>query len=175
MWSGSTADSASVLHSGAPASCQCMAPDKPAGKIPAQPALPRLLSPVINCAAGNLESPEFLASCKRPAKELRLNERLRREAWRAGVEVQRQFDAGCRNIGRRTPKFCRARNIVPVVVLGRARRVIESDATIQWRSRERAALDNFAFEVHLRFQCRKMSENGLLLNQRGDLTAVSVH
>ena len=79
-----------------------------------------LLSPVIDCAEGNLESKEFLASCERLAKELKLNDGQWREAWRAGVEAQKQFDAGCREIGRRALEFCRAQNIVPVVVLGRA-------------------------------------------------------
>ena len=81
---------------------------------------PRLLSPIIDCAEGDLESKEFLAGCERLAKELKLSEVTWREAWRAGVEVQRQFDAGCREIGRRALEFCRAQNIVPVVVLGRA-------------------------------------------------------
>ena len=43
-----------------------------------------------------------------------------REAWREGVDVQRQFDAGCLEIGRRALEFCVAQNIVPIVVLGRA-------------------------------------------------------
>ena len=81
---------------------------------------PRLLSPIIDCAEGDLESKEFLAGCERLAKELKLSDAQWRDAWRAGVAVQRQFDAGCREIGRRTLEFCRAQNIVPVVVLGRA-------------------------------------------------------
>ncbi|HEX5398346.1 MAG TPA: acyl-CoA dehydratase activase-related protein, partial [Verrucomicrobiae bacterium] len=80
----------------------------------------RFLSPIIDCAEGNLESPEFQASCKRLAKELRLDDGQWRAAWRAGVETQKQFDAGCREIGRRALEFCRAHDIVPVVVLGRA-------------------------------------------------------
>jgi activator of 2-hydroxyglutaryl-CoA dehydratase/predicted nucleotide-binding protein (sugar kinase/HSP70/actin superfamily) len=80
----------------------------------------RFLSPIIDCAEGNLKSPEFLASCERLAKELKLSDARWREAWRAGVEVQKQFDSGCREIGRRALEFCRAHNIVPVVVLGRA-------------------------------------------------------
>ena len=92
-----------------------------AGRRPA--ALPdstRLLSPVIDCAEGNLESPEFLASCERLAKELDLSDRQWREAWRAGVDMQRQFDASCQEIGQRALEFCCAQSIVPVVVLGRA-------------------------------------------------------
>ena len=81
---------------------------------------PRLLSPIIDCAEGDLESKEFLTGCERLAKELKLDDARWRDAWRAGVAVQRQFDAGCREIGRRALDFCRAQNIVPVVVLGRA-------------------------------------------------------
>jgi activator of 2-hydroxyglutaryl-CoA dehydratase/predicted nucleotide-binding protein (sugar kinase/HSP70/actin superfamily) len=81
---------------------------------------PRLLSPCMDCADGNLESKEFQASCEQLAKELKLTHARWRAAWRAGVAVQRQFDTGCREIGRRALEFCRAQNIVPVVVLGRA-------------------------------------------------------
>ena len=88
--------------------------------LPAQSGSPRLLSPVIDCAEGNLESPEFRASCEKLAKELKLSNNRWREAWREGVEAQRQFDAGCLEIGRRALEFCRAQNIMPVVVLGRA-------------------------------------------------------
>jgi activator of 2-hydroxyglutaryl-CoA dehydratase/predicted nucleotide-binding protein (sugar kinase/HSP70/actin superfamily) len=87
---------------------------------PALPESPRLLSPIFDCAEGNLESKDFVASCERLAKELKLSEVTWREAWRAGVEAQKQFDAGCRDIGRRALEFCRVQGIVPVVVLGRA-------------------------------------------------------
>ena len=112
---------ASALRLGAPASRRRAAINqKLAGATPALPESPRLLSPIIDCAEGNLESKEFLAGCERLAKELKLSDATWREAWRAGVAVQRQFDAGCREIGRRALEFCRAQNIVPVVVLGRA-------------------------------------------------------
>jgi predicted CoA-substrate-specific enzyme activase len=81
---------------------------------------PRILSPCVDCAEGDLESKDFLASCERLAKELKLSDAKWREAWRVGVAVQRQFDSGCREIGQRALEFCRAQNIVPVVVLGRA-------------------------------------------------------
>jgi activator of 2-hydroxyglutaryl-CoA dehydratase/predicted nucleotide-binding protein (sugar kinase/HSP70/actin superfamily) len=81
---------------------------------------PRLLSPIIDCAEGNLESPEFQASCRRLLKESNLSDEGWRDAWRAGVTLQQQFDTGCREIGRRALEFCRSQNIVPVVVLGRA-------------------------------------------------------
>ncbi|HEV2437639.1 MAG TPA: BadF/BadG/BcrA/BcrD ATPase family protein [Verrucomicrobiae bacterium] len=81
---------------------------------------PRFLSPILDCAEGNLESKEFQASCERLGRELKLNDRRWRAAWRAGMEVQWRFDAGCLQIGRRALAFCRAQNIVPVVVLGRA-------------------------------------------------------
>ena len=81
---------------------------------------PRMLSPVIDFAGDNLESKKFLASCRRLAAELGLRAGKWRDAWRAGVALQREFDAACLQIGRRALKFCRAQNIVPVVVLGRS-------------------------------------------------------
>ncbi len=111
----------SALRLGAPASRRRVAINqKLAGETPALPESPRLLSPIIDCAEGDLESKDFLAGCGRLAKELKLSGAKWREAWRAGVEVQKQFDAGCREIGRRALEFCQAQNIVPVVVLGRA-------------------------------------------------------
>ena len=80
---------------------------------------PRMLAPIINFGAGNLESKAFLASCDRLAKKLALNENQRRAAWSAGVAAQREFDAACQETGRRALEFCRAQNLVPVVVLGR--------------------------------------------------------
>jgi predicted CoA-substrate-specific enzyme activase len=80
---------------------------------------PRMLSPLIDFGAGNLESKLFLASCNRLAKELELNEKQRRAALSAGIAAQREFDAACRETGRRALEFCRAQNLVPVVVLGR--------------------------------------------------------
>jgi len=111
---------ASALHPGAPASCRRVPQMPPAGRMPALPDSPRLLSPIIDCAEGNLESKEFQKSCQRLAKELKLSKRQWRDAWCAGMAVQRQFDAGCVEIGWRALEFCRAQNIVPVVVLGRA-------------------------------------------------------
>jgi predicted CoA-substrate-specific enzyme activase len=89
-----------------------------AGVLP--PDAPHLLSPIIDCAEGNLESKEFLASCERLGQELNLSEAGWRAAWRAGLTLQQQFETGCREIGRRALEFCRQQNIVPVVVLGRA-------------------------------------------------------
>jgi activator of 2-hydroxyglutaryl-CoA dehydratase/predicted nucleotide-binding protein (sugar kinase/HSP70/actin superfamily) len=81
---------------------------------------PRMLSPLIDFDDGNLESKKFLASCQRLASELGLSESQMRSAWSAGLPVQREFDAACLQIGRRALEFCRAQNIVPVVVLGRS-------------------------------------------------------
>ena len=80
---------------------------------------PRMLSPQINFGAGNLESKEFLASCEGLARELGLSGPQRLAAWTAGFAAQRDFDAACQETGRRALEFCRAQNLVPVVVLGR--------------------------------------------------------
>ncbi len=80
---------------------------------------PRMLSPMINFGAGNFTSRDFVKSCGRLAKELGLNESQRTAAWTAGLEAQQEFDAACLESGRRALEFCRAQNLVPVVVLGR--------------------------------------------------------
>ena len=80
---------------------------------------PRMLSPLIDFSAGNLESKKFSASCNRLAKELKLNEQQRRAALSDGIAAQREFNSACRESGRRALEFCRAQNLVPVVVLGR--------------------------------------------------------
>jgi activator of 2-hydroxyglutaryl-CoA dehydratase/predicted nucleotide-binding protein (sugar kinase/HSP70/actin superfamily) len=81
---------------------------------------PRLLAPMIRFGPGNLESQDFLDSCARLADEMGLGSRELRAAWRAGVAAQREFDVGCLEIGRRALEYCRAADIVPVVVLGRS-------------------------------------------------------
>ena len=80
---------------------------------------PRMLSPLFDFGPGNLESKEFLAGCDRMAQELGLGGPARRAAWSAGVAAQQEFDAACQETGRRALEFCRAQNLVPVVVLGR--------------------------------------------------------
>lgn len=80
---------------------------------------PRIISPLIEFSEGNLESAAFQKSCGRLAAELGLSQSQRRDAWQAGMAAQREFEAACGEIGRRALEFCRAQNIVPVVVLGR--------------------------------------------------------
>jgi len=81
--------------------------------------MPRMLSPRIEFGQGNLESKKFLASCDQLASELKLSELQRRAALSAGIAAQREFDAACQASGKRALEFCRAQNLVPVVVLGR--------------------------------------------------------
>jgi activator of 2-hydroxyglutaryl-CoA dehydratase/predicted nucleotide-binding protein (sugar kinase/HSP70/actin superfamily) len=89
------------------------------GCSPANARRPRMLSPVIDFGAGNLESKEFLASCARLANELDLDRRQQQAAWSAGYAAQREFDVAGQESSRRALEFCRAHNVVPVVVLGR--------------------------------------------------------
>ena len=54
---------------------------------------PRMLSPVINFGAGNLDSQEFSASCAELAAELGVERHAsERAAWNAGCAAQREFD-----------------------------------------------------------------------------------
>jgi activator of 2-hydroxyglutaryl-CoA dehydratase/predicted nucleotide-binding protein (sugar kinase/HSP70/actin superfamily) len=79
----------------------------------------RLVSPVVELGAGNLESPEFLASCQRIAAALGLANSPWRTAHHHATRVQLEFDAQCREIGRRALAFCAEHDLPPVVVLGR--------------------------------------------------------
>jgi activator of 2-hydroxyglutaryl-CoA dehydratase/predicted nucleotide-binding protein (sugar kinase/HSP70/actin superfamily) len=106
-------------------------PDLLRGLIEQQSAGPegtlrsRLLAPQLEFGNGNLESPEFLRGCGTLGRELGLSKAEWRRAWRHGVALQRQFDEGCLALGRRALEFCRAQNIVPVVVLGRSYTIYE--------------------------------------------------
>ncbi|MFH0902524.1 MAG: acyl-CoA dehydratase activase-related protein [Pseudomonadota bacterium] len=84
----------------------------------------RIVSPVIDAGAGNLESAEFVESCRRLARELgRLHkhhdERFER-AYRTALSAQTRFDSQCLELGRKALRFCAKEDILPVVVLGRA-------------------------------------------------------
>jgi activator of 2-hydroxyglutaryl-CoA dehydratase/predicted nucleotide-binding protein (sugar kinase/HSP70/actin superfamily) len=81
---------------------------------------PRMLSPIIDFADGNFESKDFLKSCERLAEELGVAEAKWRAAWRTAAVLQNEFGTACLDLGRRALEFCRAQNIVPVVVLGRS-------------------------------------------------------
>jgi activator of 2-hydroxyglutaryl-CoA dehydratase/predicted nucleotide-binding protein (sugar kinase/HSP70/actin superfamily) len=81
---------------------------------------PRLLSPLIDFDIGELDSKEFQRNRERLASELGLSEEQCRGAWSRAVAAQQKFDADCLELGRRALGFCRAQNIVPVVVLGRS-------------------------------------------------------
>jgi predicted CoA-substrate-specific enzyme activase len=80
---------------------------------------PRLLAPRIDFGHGGLESEEFTACCRRLGRTLGLNRRHCTRAWQAGLRLQREFDSGCEQLGRRALEFCKHNQIVPVVVLGR--------------------------------------------------------
>jgi len=85
----------------------------------AHPGQPRLLAPIIDCSAGDLDGAAFRNSCRSLANQLGLNPSQQRRAWEAGRAAQQQFDDACQAAGRRALDFCRQQAIVPVVVLGR--------------------------------------------------------
>jgi len=78
-----------------------------------------LLSPVMDLGRGNLASVEFLESCARLAAQLGVTDERWRTAHRAAALAQAQFERDCEAIGHRALAFCRAHDLVPVVVLGR--------------------------------------------------------
>ena len=78
-----------------------------------------MLSPVINVGPANLDSPEFVESCRRLAASLGIGGRRWRAAWEAAREAQLDFDRRCFEIGGRVLAFCAERDVLPIVVLGR--------------------------------------------------------
>ena len=79
----------------------------------------RIVAPVINLGAGNLESPEFLESCAATAAALGAPGDRWRAAHRQAAAVQAQFECDCQEIGRRATAFCAERGVTAIVVLGR--------------------------------------------------------
>ncbi|WP_243382595.1 BadF/BadG/BcrA/BcrD ATPase family protein [Geothrix alkalitolerans] len=79
---------------------------------------PKVLSPVVDHGAGAFDSRTFLAACRALATDLG-RPLSWRPAWRTARAAQLAFEADLREMGRRALAFCRAREIVPVVLLGR--------------------------------------------------------
>jgi predicted CoA-substrate-specific enzyme activase len=82
---------------------------------------PRIVSPVVDMGPGFLESEAFLAACRDLASELGVTrDSAWKAAWRAARAEQQRFDDDLLALGRRALAFCRERDVVPVVVLGRS-------------------------------------------------------
>jgi predicted CoA-substrate-specific enzyme activase len=82
---------------------------------------PRMISPVVDMGPGFLDSEAFLAACEELARELGVGrETAWRSAWRLARAEQLRFEKELLELGRRALAFCREREIVPVVVLGRS-------------------------------------------------------
>ena len=80
-----------------------------------------IISPVIDVGPGNLESKELVDSCRRLAADLGVTDEARWvEAYNWALGVQTRFDVRCLELGQSALEFCRQRDIVPVVVLGRS-------------------------------------------------------
>ena len=78
----------------------------------------RVLSPVIDVGEENLQSEEFLVSCRKLTEELGCAGDWQ-HAHRAAVQAQTRFEQQCADIGRRALAFCAEHSLAPVVVLGR--------------------------------------------------------
>ncbi|HLO65459.1 MAG TPA: BadF/BadG/BcrA/BcrD ATPase family protein, partial [Holophaga sp.] len=80
---------------------------------------PSILSPVVDGGPGTLDGPALRESCLRLARTLGREEALD-AALAAARELQLRYERGLAEIGARALAFARARDLVPVVVLGRA-------------------------------------------------------
>jgi predicted CoA-substrate-specific enzyme activase len=79
----------------------------------------RIVSTVVDIGRENLESRELVDSCKRMARDFGVGGEGWREAYRRALAVQTRFDARCLELGREALEFCAARQVTPIVVLGR--------------------------------------------------------
>jgi len=78
-----------------------------------------LVSPIIDIGVGNIESREFMESCRGVAASLGLNGNGWEAAFQKARDTQLRFDAACLELGREALAYCREHGIVPIVVLGR--------------------------------------------------------
>jgi predicted CoA-substrate-specific enzyme activase len=79
----------------------------------------RLVTTLVDAGPGNLESPQFLESCRRLATDFGVRDESWRSAWRAAADEQLRFDSACIEVGARALAFCEEHRVVPVAVLGR--------------------------------------------------------
>lgn len=80
---------------------------------------PRVWSPVIDLGPGNLDSPQFAASCRAFAESLGVGRASFARAFHKARSAQIQHDSEMLAIGRRALAFARENGLVAVVVLGR--------------------------------------------------------
>jgi predicted CoA-substrate-specific enzyme activase len=80
---------------------------------------PRLLTPEIRFGVGGFESSEFMEGCRSLATSLGVKDDRWREAHFVGMQLQREFERRCVEIGERALAYCRENDLVAAVVLGR--------------------------------------------------------
>jgi len=78
-----------------------------------------IISPVIDVGRENLDSPEFLESCRRLAATLGLGGNGWTAAYQTARATQMRFTAACLDLGRQALTYCCKHDLVPIVVLGR--------------------------------------------------------
>ena len=79
----------------------------------------RILSPVVHCGQGNLDTEVFKDGCRELARQLCGSGVDWSSAFEAAWKTQTEFDARCLELGQRALDFCDEHNIPPVVVIGR--------------------------------------------------------
>jgi activator of 2-hydroxyglutaryl-CoA dehydratase/predicted nucleotide-binding protein (sugar kinase/HSP70/actin superfamily) len=79
----------------------------------------RILSPVVDCGEGNLDTEVFKNCCRELATQLCGKGADWSSAFEMGRKAQSEFETRCLELGRRALDFCREHNIPPVVVIGR--------------------------------------------------------
>lgn len=79
----------------------------------------KIVSPLVEIGNENLQSKEFINSCKNIANLFSCSKKVFAQAFKKAVSVQNHFFESCHSIGKRTIDYCKTNGIVPIVILGR--------------------------------------------------------
>lgn len=117
------------------------------------------LSPTIRIGKENLDSSEFFDSCKKVATFLGVNSKKMKSAFRVAHETQLKFQSDCHSIGETAIKYCKANNIIPVVVLGKLYSIYNKFL--------KSNVDGYLSDlkvVPIPMDCYKLEKNGFDIN-----------
>jgi predicted CoA-substrate-specific enzyme activase len=79
----------------------------------------KIIAPLIDIGFGNLDSEQFLNSCKELALHLGVNGKAWIKAHKKAKIAQKKYTNECLALGENALKFCEENNIIPILVQGR--------------------------------------------------------
>ncbi|MCP4603108.1 MAG: CoA activase [Proteobacteria bacterium] len=80
----------------------------------------KIVSPMFNFGKDNYKSELFNDSCRYLAKKLGAQESRYQQALENAIDAQERLEEKSLELGRRALEFCHGRDIIPIIVLGRA-------------------------------------------------------